>query len=73
MGDERGCFTYRSGNDSRNAYATTLQSEAVALVFAQYRDRSSGTFYLFVCSFCQCTIQLIVDTIATVHAFFSFR
>ncbi|KAF7834000.1 F-box/LRR-repeat protein [Senna tora] len=43
VGDERGCFTYRSGNDSRNAHARAGYLEAVALVFAQDRDRSSAT------------------------------
>ncbi|KAK4256933.1 hypothetical protein QN277_006590 [Acacia crassicarpa] len=43
VGDERGRVAYRSGNDSGNGYARTgYLAEAVALVFAQDRDRSPG-------------------------------
>ncbi|KAE9608585.1 hypothetical protein Lal_00020779 [Lupinus albus] len=42
VGDERSCFIYRSGNDSRNACGRRGNIEAVALVFAEDRDRVSG-------------------------------
>lgn len=43
VGDERGCSVFRCGNDSRNACFSKGFIEAVALVFAQDRNRSSGT------------------------------
>lgn len=43
VGDERGSFLYKSGNNSRNICGKRGFVEAVALVFAQDRDRSSGT------------------------------
>ncbi|XP_057423964.1 F-box/LRR-repeat protein At5g63520-like isoform X2 [Lotus japonicus] len=43
VGDERGSFVYCSGNDSRSIRGRTRDTEAVALVFAQDRDRSSGS------------------------------
>ena len=42
VGDERGHFTYRSGNTAISCRRTGYL-EAVALVFAQDRDKPSGT------------------------------
>ncbi|KAJ7957228.1 F-box/LRR-repeat protein [Quillaja saponaria] len=43
VGDERGCFRYRSGNDSRNACGKReYPKEAVALVFARDKDKPCG-------------------------------
>ncbi|MED6172692.1 hypothetical protein PIB30_052322 [Stylosanthes scabra] len=44
-GDERGCFMYRSGNAKRNL---SVNLDAIALVFAQDRDGSSGTITFHV-------------------------
>jgi hypothetical protein len=43
VGDERGCSLFGYGNDSRNVCGSRGYIEAVALVFAQDRNRSSGT------------------------------
>jgi len=43
VGDERGYSVFRCGNDSRHACGSKGYIEAVALVFAQDRNRSSGT------------------------------
>ncbi|XP_058786372.1 F-box/LRR-repeat protein At5g63520 isoform X2 [Vicia villosa] len=49
VGDERGCSVFRYGNDSRNAYSYRKGFiEAVALVFAQDRTRSSGNIRFHV-------------------------
>lgn len=54
VGDERGCFSYSSGNESRNAFSRTGFLEAIALVFARDKDRSSGTScYPFGSTLCQ--------------------
>ncbi|RYR44948.1 hypothetical protein Ahy_A08g041209 [Arachis hypogaea] len=45
VGDERGCFIYRSGNAKRNIIGSL---DAIALVFAQDRDRSSGNIKFHV-------------------------
>ncbi|MED6107642.1 hypothetical protein PIB30_015815 [Stylosanthes scabra] len=44
-GDERGCFMYRSGNAKRNLSGDL---DAIALAFAQDRDRSSGNITFHV-------------------------
>ncbi|XP_057423903.1 F-box/LRR-repeat protein At5g63520-like isoform X2 [Lotus japonicus] len=43
VGNERGSVVYRSGNDYRSICDNTKDIEAVALVFAQDKDRSSGS------------------------------
>ncbi|KAK7302295.1 hypothetical protein RJT34_13181 [Clitoria ternatea] len=50
VGDERGSFIYRSGNDARNICCREGYTEALALVFAEdrNRDRSSGTIRFHV-------------------------
>ncbi|CAK8568108.1 unnamed protein product [Lathyrus sativus] len=48
VGDERGCSVFRCGNDSRNACFSKGFIEAVALVFAQDRNRSSGNIRFHV-------------------------
>ncbi|KAJ1386208.1 FIST, C-domain, partial [Sesbania bispinosa] len=48
VGDERGSFVYRSQNNSRNFCGGTGHIEAVALVFVQDRDRSSGNIRFHV-------------------------
>ncbi|TKY73659.1 F-box/LRR-repeat protein [Spatholobus suberectus] len=50
VGDERGSFDFvhKSGNDSRLVCSKKGNIEAVALVFAQDRDRSSGTIRFHV-------------------------
>ncbi|KAK9995354.1 hypothetical protein SO802_020040 [Lithocarpus litseifolius] len=41
VGDERGDFLYRSGNETRNVSGST-KSDAIALIFARDKDKSSG-------------------------------
>ncbi|XP_061359103.1 F-box/LRR-repeat protein At5g63520 isoform X2 [Gastrolobium bilobum] len=48
VGDERGSFVYTSGNDSTNICGRKRSTEAVALVFAQDRNRSSGNIQFHV-------------------------
>lgn len=48
LGDERGCSVFRCGNDSRHACGSKGCIEAVALVFAQDRNRSSGNIRFHV-------------------------
>lgn len=43
VGDERGRFLYRSGNESRNVCGSAKYfSDAVALIFARDKDKPSG-------------------------------
>ena len=52
VGDERGQFVYRSGNDARNVSSKRKHSpDAVALVFARDRKRAHGNcsfYYVFI-------------------------
>jgi hypothetical protein len=48
VGDERGCSLFGYGNDSRNVCGSRGYIEAVALVFAQDRNRSSGNIRFHV-------------------------
>lgn len=51
VGDERCPFLYKSGNNSRNMIGSLRCSiDAVALVFANDRDKAHGN-YLFVYEF----------------------
>jgi len=67
VGDERGSFDFvhKSGNDSRIICSKKGNIEAVALVFAQDRDRSLGTScYLFGSP---CNLMHDIHVTATMH------
>lgn len=66
VGDERGSFVFRCGNDSRNVYGRRGYIEAVALVFAQDRNRSSGTSRCLFVSSCHMIHCNSYNTTATV-------
>ena len=58
VGDERGNFRYRSGNETRNVSGST-KSDAIALTFARDKDKSSGINSAFImwCSFFDITFS----------------
>lgn len=43
VGDARGCFFFKSGDNSQNYYRNFYFFDAVALVFARDEDKSDGT------------------------------
>lgn len=47
VGDERGHFLYRSGNETRNVSGRT-KPDAIALTFARDKDKSSGIISVFI-------------------------
>lgn len=59
VGDERGCFIYRNGNGFSSTPVRPGFVNAVALVFAQDRDRSSGTFHYLFGSSCRLMHNII--------------
>lgn len=49
VGDEKGRFLYKSGNESRNVCGSTKYlSDAVALVFARDNNKSIGIIVVFI-------------------------
>ena len=66
MGNERGKFLYRSGNETRNVSGRT-KSDAIALIFARDKDKSSGIISVL---FMQCSFFDI--TFSNMHTFSIF-
>lgn len=73
VGDERGRFLYRSGNESRNVRGNTKYlSDAVALVFARDKEKSDGTYFcIYLCNIFIFLVFAIRTSIkfAKIHAF----
>ena len=67
VGDERGYFLYRSGNETRNVCGSKKYlSVAIGLIFARDRDKSNGIYFcVYLCGtlcFLMCPIWINMHT-----------